>query len=225
MAPRKWRESELVALAAAGVGLGGAVEQLVAQAARRARGRPRRAASTRSLEVGCAPRRSRRRPPALAPGEQRGEVAVVGGEVGALLDAGLDLAAGGHVALARARRAGWPSSCSRAAGTLVMRVAMTPQSSFVAVGMRSKTSRTSCSGEAMTLSAISSSPARVGLLGEARGARVIAAMVTRSTSSAGVALVERGQGARRAARRGPRGRRGRSRRAPPRGRECRGRSP
>ena len=76
---------------------------------------------------------------------------------------------------------------SRAAGTLVMRRAMTPQSSFVAVDMRSNVPRISCSGEAMTFRAISSSPAR--WVSSARPRRsFIAAMVTLSMSSAGVAL-------------------------------------
>ena len=46
--------------------------------------------------------------------------------------------------------------CSRAVGTAVSRVAMVAQSSWVAVGIRSKTSRQPCSGEAMTLSSIRS---------------------------------------------------------------------
>ena len=82
---------------------------------------------------------------------------------------------------------------ARASGTRSSRRLMTPQSSSVAVGIRSKQPRISCSGEAMTLRAISSSPAR-GSRRRGRGARASAARVTRSTSSTGVARVELGEG-------------------------------
>ena len=174
-----------VALAAAGVGLrrqpGSSSSLEGSPPARRrppSRRRPRR------------PGRRGRRPAGrrrLAPGRERGEVAVVGG-------------AGRGTARCTARtcRAGatWPGpadgesgACTAAGprGTARSRATIVAQCASVSLAMRSKMSRTACSGEAMTLSSTGARPSSTGSsCSTSRPSRSrSAATVTRSVSSTG----------------------------------------
>ena len=121
MAPRKERDSRAYRSSTAGVRLRGVVEQVVLEPAcparRRPPTRPRRPSPASSLVASA----SSPAPSSAEPGvlDELGEVAVVGDEVGALLDAGLDLAARARRCPWPRRRAGSPSSPSSAPGTCV----------------------------------------------------------------------------------------------------------
>ena len=144
-------------------------------------------------------RRRQRRRAVPYGGDGRVRVALLrgghqGGEVAVRCDEPLALAT--HAATLTLRRETRPelfakrsdsAYCASAVGTLASRAARTRHRSSVSVGMRSKVSRTVCSGEARTLSDSASSPAVVHRPARPRRS-FIAAMVTTSTASAGTAL-------------------------------------
>ncbi|OPZ54865.1 MAG: hypothetical protein BWY91_01405 [bacterium ADurb.BinA028] len=88
--------------------------------------------------------------------------------------------------------------CAIAVGTFAILIATVRQCSSVSCGMRSKASRTFCSGEAMTLRLISSMPAAYFSSATPSRSR-IEAMVTRSMSSTATASARLARVSRRSA--------------------------